>query len=878
MDTDTSQPAFRRHEIAPLLAAILRVVSSTLDERAIGQTVVDEAVKLLHADRSAIYFLDDRRETLLRFVAVDARDPSTVDTLFYPNSVPVTAQPIFGAALARPEPIAVVDTYDDPRTTRAFFEQFDTRALLLAPLLARAQRLLGFLGFFWVGRPRQLGDDHLALADALGRQAAIAFENARLYRAERESARDAERERQRQELLNQASAVFSSSMQQQQVLDRVTRMVCEALGDSATITLRDGDGQVRVVSAFQRDPAYRALRATLDSSAAFTANPELLRVYQTGQPTLANQHDSGRRSDPALRLASFILVPLVAQGRTFGTLGVSSTLDSPRSYDAADLRTIQALADRAALAIENARLFAESERSRRQAEAQSRDLAAIFRDVPAGLALYDTSPDFRCVRHNAGFLQLVGQEWQARGSIAGLPLRDLFDDDSYQTTRQVFETALATGEVFMIDEYPAVLLPDPRPRYYKWSLTPLKDGHAQVTGLLVSAIEITEQVRARERVGELARLAADKTAQLQLIIESIADGVWVCDAQGRVVEVNQRAIDLVGLPEKETNLRPLDDYERLIGTRHPDGAPMSRGEFPLIRALEGQPVVSEALIRNVGTGRDTWLQISAAPLFDDSGQVTGAVAVGRDITASAELTRQKAEFLSMVAHELKTPITVIKGLSQAMERRYQQRLERYAPDDLFSASELQKYAGQLGTVVWQTVRLDRLVADLLDLTRLEGSGAPANYRRLNLAGLLSDVVERFQSAIMTHQIAVAIGAPDAYVEVDEERIEHVIVNLLQNAAKYSPAGAPIDVALAVDSAEVTVAVRDYGIGIPDGEQSRLFSRFFRASNAPAQRYGGIGLGLYLSAEIVKRHGGRMAVDSREGTGSTFSFTLPLSEL
>ncbi|HEX9441531.1 MAG TPA: GAF domain-containing protein, partial [Roseiflexaceae bacterium] len=180
MDTDTSQPAFRRHEIAPLLAAILRVVSSTLDERAIGQTVVDEAVKLLQADRSAIYFLDDRRETLLRFVAVDARDPSTVDTLFYPNSVPVTAQPIFGAALARPEPIAVVDTYDDPRTTRAFFEQFDTRALLLAPLLARAQRLLGFLGFFWVGRPRQLSDDDLALADALGRQAAIAFENARL--------------------------------------------------------------------------------------------------------------------------------------------------------------------------------------------------------------------------------------------------------------------------------------------------------------------------------------------------------------------------------------------------------------------------------------------------------------------------------------------------------------------------------------------------------------------------------------------------------------------------------------------------------------------------------------------------------------------------
>jgi PAS domain S-box-containing protein len=511
------------------------------------------------------------------------------------------------------------------------------------------------------------------------------------------------------------------------------------------------------------------------------------------------------------------------------------------------------------------------------AEAQAVELAAIFQHAPAGLALYDPGPDLRCVRHNTRFLDLVGQHWRERGSIAGVPLRDLFDKASYLATRAVFERGLATGEVIEIAEYAAVLAPDPEPRYYRWSLTPLKLASGQVSGLLVSAIEITEQVRARQRIAELARLADAKSAQLQLILDSIADGVWVCDAAGQMVEVNRRALEQLGLGDKETSLRPLNDYADLILPRHPDGSPMQAAEFPLMRALQGESVVVEMLARNARTGQDIWLELSAVPLYDTPGQLSGAVAVGRDITANVELTRQKDEFLSLVAHELNTPITVIKGLAQGMERRTAQRIERSATDQILGADELAKYADQLRSVVQQTRRLDRLVGELLDISRLADTRVPLNRAPIDMAALMAEVVARVQSTAPAHPIVLDLVVLDRHVEGDAERIEHVLTNLLQNAVKYSPAGAAIAVSLRAQGAHARVIVRDQGIGVPAAEQPLLFSRFFRASNAPVQRYGGIGLGLYLSAEIIKRHGGTVMVESQEGQGSTFSFTLPLSD-
>lgn len=859
--------------LLPALSAMLRVVSSTLDERVIGQTVVDEAIELFDADRSAIYFFDDAHATLLPFVAVDRLDPRSVEALFYPNPIPVSAQPLFADLLTSGAPIAVADTYDDPRTTRAFFELFDTRAVLCVPLRARDGQVFGMLGFFWVGRAHTSDTAELALADALGRQAAIAFENARFYQIAHARAEASERERRRQELLAEAGRLFSALLDPRELLDRVARLVCESMGSSTTIIVQDREG-LRVAGSYQKDRDYRAVREALERESAFERHPLVQRVLSDGQPILSNNPTAEHATDPATQIASFIMVPLISHGRPIGTLGVSSHISDPRTYDADDLRMLGALADRAALALENAQLFGQIRQSRRQALEQAAELEAIFGNVPAGLAVYETGAEFACLRHNESFLQLVGQEWQIKKSIVGVPLRALFDEASYRETRRIFETVLASGERIAINEYAVVAPPETRPRYYKWIVTPLRDHAGAIGALLVSAIEVTEQVSARQRVMDLARLAEEQAAQLKLIVDSIADGVWVADASGAIIDINQRGAELLGMFQKQDHLRALPEYGALLDVRSPNGQPMPPEDYPLARALSGQSVVDDVIVRNGDTGQDTFLQISAAPVYDQRGQITGAVAVGRDITESVQLMRQKDEFLSVVSHELRTPVTAIKGYAQALERRLGQKLERYTPNELFGETELKKYADQLGVIVRQTTRLQRLVHDLLDLSSLQSDRVLINTERIDATRLVAEEVERMQVVAPTHAIRADLPAGPVWVNGDAARLEQVLTNLIENAIKYSPGADHIDVALDARPEAVTITVQDHGIGIPASEQPELFGRFFRASNASAQHYGGLGLGLYIASEIVKRHGGQMSVSSEEGAGSAFSFTLP----
>lgn len=859
--------------LLPALSAMLRVVSSTLDKRVIGQTVVDEAIELFDADRSAIYFFDDSHATLLPFVAVDRIDPRSVEALFYPNSLPVSAQPLFADLLTSGAPIAVADTYDDHRTTRAFFELFDTRAVLCVPLRTRDGQVFGMLGFFWVGRVHTSDAADLALADALGHQAAIAFENARLYQLAQARAEASERERRRQELLAEAGRLFSALLDPRELLDRVARLVCESMGSSTTIIVQDQEG-LRVAGSFQKDRDYRAARETLAQQNSFEAHPLVQRVLRDGQPILSNTPVAEYATDPSMQIASFIMVPLISHGRPIGTLGVSSHISDPRTYDADDVRMLVALADRAALALENAQLFGQIRQSRRHALDQATELEAIFSNVPAGLAVYETNEEFRCLRHNESFLQLVGQEWRPKKSIVGVPLRALFDEASYRATRRIFETVLASGEMIAINEYAAVAPPETHPRYYRWNVTPLRDHAGAISALLVSAIEVTEQVGARRRVMDLARLAEEQSAQLKLIVDSIADGVWVMDASGAIVDINQRGAELLGMPEKQDHLRELAEYGALIDVRYPNGQPMPPAEYPLARAQAGQSVVVELLVRNGRTGKDAFLQVSAAPLYDQRGRVAGAVAVGRDITESVQMMRQKDEFLSVVSHELRTPVTAIKGYGQAMERRFRQKLERYTPNELFAEPELQKYVDQLGVIVRQTTRLQRLVHDLLDLSSLQSDRVLINMERLDATRLLAEEVERMQVVAPTHAIRADLPAGPVWVNGDAARLEQVLTNLIENAIKYSPGAEHVDVALDARPEGVTITVKDYGIGIPAAEQTELFGRFFRASNASARHYGGLGLGLYIAAEIVRRHGGQISVRSKEGSGSAFSFILP----
>jgi CheY-like chemotaxis protein/anti-sigma regulatory factor (Ser/Thr protein kinase) len=176
----------------------------------------------------------------------------------------------------------------------------------------------------------------------------------------------------------------------------------------------------------------------------------------------------------------------------------------------------------------------------------------------------------------------------------------------------------------------------------------------------------------------------------------------------------------------------------------------------------------------------------------------------------------------------------------------------------------------------QVDRLGKLVEDLLDVSRLESHRLHLGSSDVELNDLVDDVVADFRAQSRHHHILFHRTGSPVLVQGDRERLEQVLVNLLTNAIKYSPQGGQIQVTVAREENEARVSVQDPGIGIPLAEQPRLFERFFRAANATTRNFGGLGIGLFVSREIIQRHGGRFEVESEEGRGSTFMFYLPLS--
>jgi CheY-like chemotaxis protein len=244
------------------------------------------------------------------------------------------------------------------------------------------------------------------------------------------------------------------------------------------------------------------------------------------------------------------------------------------------------------------------------------------------------------------------------------------------------------------------------------------------------------------------------------------------------------------------------------------------------------------------------------------GDYLGRLVVYTDVTAQRELDRQRSDFLTVAAHELRTPLTPLSMYLQSIERR----LARGQPVE-----------GELVTKARRQVeRLSSLVEDLLDVSRLESRRMNVGSTEVDLTALVDAVVADFRAQTRNHDIVFHRGPAPVLVEGDQERLEQVLVNLVQNAIKYSPQGGQVLVTVGRAGPQARVSVQDPGIGIPKDEQPKLFQRFFRAANATTRNYSGLGIGLFVSHEIVQRHGGRFEVQSDVGAGSTFTFYLPLS--
>jgi signal transduction histidine kinase len=248
-------------------------------------------------------------------------------------------------------------------------------------------------------------------------------------------------------------------------------------------------------------------------------------------------------------------------------------------------------------------------------------------------------------------------------------------------------------------------------------------------------------------------------------------------------------------------------------------------------------------------------------LLDDK-KINGIIANYRDITERKIFEHHKDEFIGIASHELKTPVTSIKAYAQILE-------------DVFLKAGDTKSAGLLGKMNTQVDRLTTLIVDLLDFTRIEGGNLKFREEVYSVNDLVTEVIEDMQRTSKQHVIESKLGK-DVKIKGDRYRTGQVITNFISNAIKYSPKANKIIVGTKLENKSIVVSVQDFGIGIEQDMLEKVFERFFRITQSAFNTFPGLGLGLYVAAEIIKRQGGKIWVKSHENKGSTFFFSLPLN--
>lgn len=348
-------------------------------------------------------------------------------------------------------------------------------------------------------------------------------------------------------------------------------------------------------------------------------------------------------------------------------------------------------------------------------------------------------------------------------------------------------------------------------------------------------------------------------AHLQAVLDQLPEGVVLFDAAGRLLMTNRRSEEMLGEPVDSAT--PLLGFSARYGLLHPDGQPYQPGDQPIARtASTGRPVLGEELIVRRAEG-DLPIVCNVAPVVDADGRLAAVTMVFHDISDAREVERLKDEFLAIVGHELRTPVSAIGGLAQLLQRRG-------------ARLDSSTVVGALSTLMEQAEHMAGLVDDLMDVSRIRTDRFSLEVARCDLAGVLDAAVRQFEALRLG---AIDVRVPESMPVVgDAGRLRQVLANLIDNALKYGESRSPISIAGEVVDGQIRISVRDRGIGIAPESLPHLFERFYRAENASLHG-GGLGLGLYLCREIVERHGGSIHVQSTLGGGSTFTVILPLAD-
>lgn len=354
------------------------------------------------------------------------------------------------------------------------------------------------------------------------------------------------------------------------------------------------------------------------------------------------------------------------------------------------------------------------------------------------------------------------------------------------------------------------------------------------------------------RVEESQELTESERRRLDSVLGYMTDGVLATDRRGRITIVNEMATDFLNL-----------ENDQIVGKSILDILDL-RGSVTLRDLLENQ---DPEVLDLSNDEQDLILHASFALIQRESGFISGLVCVLHDVTEQQKIDQDRKRFVSNVSHELRTPLTSMKSYIEALVDGTWKDPD-VAPNFLKVTQE-------------ETDRMMRMINDLLNLSRMDLGTARLDKEYVNLNELFNHILDRFDMILKNgekseknYTIKRDFTRRDIWVEVDTDKIQQVLDNIMNNAIKYSPDGGVITCRLVETHNHVIMSITDQGLGIPKEAISHVFDRFYRVDKARSRAQGGTGLGLAISKEVVQMHGGRIWVESREGEGSTFYISLP----
>jgi PAS domain S-box-containing protein len=479
--------------------------------------------------------------------------------------------------------------------------------------------------------------------------------------------------------------------------------------------------------------------------------------------------------------------------------------------------------------------------SKLRLEQSERNLHNMILQAPVAMCIM-LGPEHVISVANTLMIELWGKP---QNDVFQKPVFEALPDARGQGLEEVLSAAYDKGETFRASEMPVTLVRNGREEtiYQNFVYEPYRNADGSIQGVIAITADVTEQVVARKHTEENER-------RFLFLLNAMPQQVWTAYPNGALNYVN----DVVATDFGES-------FDNIIehgwqGFVHPDD--LSNALLKWQRALQSKREYLTEFRLKFSDGNYYWHLARAVPMIED-GEVSFWLGTNTNIHQQKTNEDKKDEFISIASHELKTPLTTIKAFFQLSKR------------EIDSNARLSPFVGKAER---QLDRLGRLIDDLLDVSKINAGKMTYNKEDFDFGQLLTDTVDSIQRTSERHRIELNLNCNVVY-RGDQHRIEQVVVNLLNNAIKYSPQADKVVVSCQLESGNIIVSVQDFGIGIEEQHLKGLFDRFYRVDNSSA-RFQGLGLGLFISNEIVKRHGGSFWIESRADHGSTFFFLLPLN--